>query len=205
MNPVIIDLKVGNIHSLKSAINYLGINIKVSDNVSDINRASHIILPGVGAFDSMAKEVNEKNLQDVISENILIKKKPFLGICVGMQYLFASSQEGNEKGLNIIKRQIKKLEVKDSIDFKIPHVGFANVFNFKDDGLFRSIKNPFFYFTHSYACEEFQESTANIALCKHSKNFLAGFQKDNICGVQFHPEKSQSFGMKILTNFFNNI
>ena len=205
MKPIIIDLKVGNIHSLKSAINFLGINIKVSNKIDDINQSTHIILPGVGAFDSMAEEINEKNLENIIKENILIKKKPFLGICVGMQYLFANSQEGKKDGLNIFKQQIKKLNIEGSSDFKVPHVGFSKVFNFQDKGLFKSISNPFFYFTHSFACEEFSENGMNAALCKHSRNFLAGFQKENICGVQFHPEKSQSFGIKILSNFFLNV
>ena len=205
MNPVIIDLKVGYIHSLNSAINFLGISAKVSDSKDDIDKASHIILPGVGAFDSMAKEIKEKKLRDILSENILIKKKPFLGICVGMQFLFSRSEEGNENGMNIINESIKKLKVDNSTKYKLPHVGFAKVFDFKDNGLFKSLENPYFYFTHTYASEKIIDDSINVALCKHSENFIAGFQKDNICAVQFHPEKSQLFGIKILSNFFKNI
>jgi len=205
MDPLIINLKVGNVHSLKSAIDFLGIKVKISNNKKDIDLASHLILPGVGAFDSMINEINRIDLEDTIKENILIKKKPFLGICVGMQVLFTKSEEGKENGLNILKHSIKKLEINNFSKNKIPHVGFSKIFNFKNEGLFKSLENPYFYFTHSYACPEINKNDMNLALCKHENFFLAGLQKENICAVQFHPEKSQSFGIKILSNFFNNL
>lgn len=205
MKPLIIDLKVGNIESLKSAINFLGVEVEISNNKEAIDLSSHIILPGVGAFDSMSDEIRKNNLDEVIKENILKKKKPFLGICVGMQILFKSSEEGKKLGLGLFNNTVKKLEISKNSTFKIPNVGFSKIFDFKSEGLFNSLENPFFYFTHSYASEVFNEKNLNSAICQHEKNFLAGFQKQNICAVQFHPEKSQSYGLQILSNFFEHI
>ncbi|MES2284298.1 MAG: imidazole glycerol phosphate synthase subunit HisH [Bacteroidota bacterium] len=200
----IIDYGVGNVHSVINAINYLGYKkIKVSDEESVINDADVLILPGVGAFDESIKNLRDKNLHHILNEVVLVKKKPILGICVGMQMLATYSEEnGIHEGLDWIKGRVKKLVLPK--EFAIPHVGWNNVNIVKTEPLFeRNKENSHFYFDHSYYFD--CEANYIAGFCDYGKKVTAAVQNGNIFGVQFHPEKSQINGLKLFKGFFNSI
>ena len=207
MNIAIIDYRSGNLHSaLKSfqavASNFKNANVKITSCYKDVQAADKVVLPGVGSFSFCKSKLLEntdvyKSLIDVVIE----KKKPFLGICVGMQLLATTGHEGqsNNQGLDWICGEVKKIVVKQNL--KIPHMGWNNLFFKNSHPLFNDISpNDHFYFVHSY---EFIACTEDdvVATTSHGKNIVAAIAKDNIIGLQFHPEKSQNPGLKIIRNF----
>ncbi len=201
---VIIDYGLGNTFSVYNAIKFLGYyKIKISDNEKIINEGDSLILPGVGAFDEAMKNLKERNLDLILNEQVLVKKKPILGICLGMQLLATSSEEnGIHEGFNWIKGQVKKLNL--SNDYAVPHVGWNNIFITKIEPIFTNNKhNSNFYFDHSYYFDCDQQYIS--AYCDYEIKVTAAVQKDNMFGVQFHPEKSQTNGLKLFRGFFNSI
>jgi glutamine amidotransferase len=201
---VIIDYGIGNTYSVINSIINLGYtNVRVSDKEVEIKSADTIILPGVGAFDEAVRNLQSHHLLEILNETVLIKKKPILGICVGMQLLAEGSFEnGWHQGLNWIPGKVKKLELPPS--FAVPHVGWNNITFNRPDPLFsRTPENPNFYFDHSYYFET--EPEYCLAFCDYGIKVTAAVQKDNIFGVQFHPEKSQTNGLKMFRGFFNAI
>lgn len=199
---VIVDYGIGNTYSVSNAIGYLGYHkLKISDQEKVIAEADALILPGVGAFEVCINNLREKHLDTILSEQVLVKKKPILGICVGMQMLATFSQEnGLHKGLNWIEGGVKKLELLKQ--YAVPHVGWNNVkFNVKTPLFDRLEENCNFYFDHSFYfdCDEKYVS----AYCDYGIKLTAAVQRDNIFGVQFHPEKSQTTGLKSFRSFFN--
>jgi len=201
---VIIDYGVGNTYSVANAIRFLGYSkIKVSDQQNDIREADAIILPGVGAFDEAIRNLKSRMLHDILGENVLVMKKPLLGICVGMQLLAEGSEEnGWNEGLNWIPGKVRKLELDPS--FAVPQVGWNNIVFSSLDPLFtRTPEQPNFYFDHSYHFETTNDY--RIAWCDYGIEVTAAVQKDNIFGVQFHPEKSQTNGLKLFRGFLNSI
>ncbi len=201
---VIVDYGVGNTYSVASAIGFLGYHkIKVSDQQKDIRDADAIILPGVGAFDEAVRNLKSRMLHEILGENVIIKKKPLLGICVGMQLLAEGSDEnGWHEGLNWIPGKVRKLELDPS--FAVPQVGWNNIVFSKTDPLFtRTSEQPNFYFDHSFHFETTNDF--RIAWCDYGIEVTAAIQKDNIFGVQFHPEKSQTNGLKLFRGFLNSI
>ena len=150
------------------------------------------------------KELENYDLLEILKYLATSKRIPFLGICLGMQLLFESSLEGSKLGLSIMKGKIKNLSNQKKL-FKIPNIGFNKIINFKKEGIFTDFQSdPFFYFTHSYALFDSIEGL-NYAESIHDKNFISAFQYQNICATQFHPEKSQSNGLKLLYNFFSEV
>jgi glutamine amidotransferase len=201
---VIIDYGVGNTYSVANAIRFLGYNkIKVSDQQKDIREADAIILPGVGAFDEAIRNLKSRMLHDILGENVLEMKKPLLGICVGMQLLAEGSEEnGWHEGLGWIPGKVSKLDLDPS--FAVPQVGWNNiVFSSRDPLFTRTPEQPNFYFDHSYHFETTNDF--RIAWCDYGIEVTAAVQKDNIFGVQFHPEKSQNNGLKLFRGFLNSI
>lgn len=201
---VIVDYGVGNTYSVANAIGFLGYHkIKVSDQQKDIREADAIILPGVGAFDEAVRNLKSRMLHEILGENVIIKKKPLLGICVGMQLLAEGSDEnGWHEGLNWIPGKVRKLELDPS--FAVPQVGWNNIVFSKTDPLFtRTPEQPNFYFDHSFHFETTNDF--RIAWCDYGIEVTAAIQKDNIFGVQFHPEKSQTNGLKLFRGFLNSI
>lgn len=203
-NIVIVDYGVGNTYSVSNAIKYLGYKkLVISDDERSINAADVLILPGVGAFEEAVNNLRARNLDQILNEQVLSLKKPILGICVGMQLMATLSEEnGNHAGLDWIEGKVKKLEL--PIEFAVPHVGWNDVAINSVDPLFK--KNPSnsnFYFDHSYyfECDEKYIS----AYCDYHIKVTAAVQKENIFGVQFHPEKSQNNGLKLFRDFFNSI
>lgn len=201
MNVVVVDLGVGNIRSLTSALTYLGATHVVTADPAVLEGASHVILPGVGAFDAAMKVLRAGAMGDAIHHHATALRRPLLGVCLGMQLLFEGSEEGEIAGLGLMEGQFVRLSAEAGGTRKVPHVGFSSVYGFDDVALFRGFEpRPYFYFTHSYALPDVPRDV-NTALCDHARPFVAAFQRDNLCGAQFHPEKSQSAGLRLIANF----
>ncbi len=198
---IIVDLGMGNIQSLMAAIEYLGAEFEVTGDFRVVANGSHVILPGVGAYDAAMKTMAERSLVDVLKEWAIVKERPLLGVCLGMQLLCESSEEGVLPGLGLAPGRFRRLQAVAHAQYKVPHVGFAEVYGYERSGIYDGLgERECFYFTHSYALEQ-TGADYRTALCDHSQPFVAAFQKGNVCGVQFHPEKSQATGLKVLANF----
>lgn len=198
----ILDYGSGNLNAIKNIYERLNISNEFADTKEQIEKADHIILPGVGAFDETISTLQEKGFIDVLNKKALEEKTPILGICVGMQMLSDSSEEGILKGLTWIPGKVKKFN-KDLIPGKpkIPHLGWNSIEITRYCPLFKNVDPTVgFYFVHSYYYECANE--ANI-LCKteYGKIFHSAVNRDNIYGVQFHPEKSHENGIQLLKNF----
>jgi glutamine amidotransferase len=192
---------MGNLRSVSKALEAVGFNVKVSSFPEDIKNAKAIVVPGVGAFADAVHNLKRFKLFDEIINHIE-KGKPYLGICLGLQLLFEYGYEfGEHRGLGVLKGKVIKFDHKSGV--KIPHMGWNQVWIRKKEGLFSNIKDgEFFYFVHSYYADtENEEDIASFT--DYSINFCSAVQKGNIWAVQFHPEKSQKAGLKLLNNFKN--
>ena len=199
---VIIDYGMGNLRSVQKAFEKYYSNVIVSSSVKDIIKADKIILPGVGGFKVAMDELKKRDLIEPIKSSIG-KGKPFLGICLGLQLLFSESEEGGKiKGLDIIKGKVKRFKRKDGL--KIPHMGWNRIMA-KRKGHGADILNgiaggSYMYFVHSYYTAP---EDKDVILCEtdYGGNFTSGICRGNVYGFQFHPEKSQATGLKIIENF----
>ena len=210
MHVSIVDYGTGNLNSVSKALEVAAlktnkkINIKISNNPKEILGADKIILPGQGSYRQCALAIkNIIGLWDSINEFVLNKKKPIFGICVGMQ-LFSDQgfEEEVTKGFGWIKGSVKKIKLNNK-DLKLPHMGWNEINIIKKNNLFLDIKDlSHFYFVHSYA---FEAEDINDVICTtdYEKPVVAALLKENIFGTQFHPEKSQGNGIKLLSNFLN--
>ncbi|MDD5027569.1 MAG: imidazole glycerol phosphate synthase subunit HisH [Candidatus Omnitrophica bacterium] len=197
----IIDYGMGNIHSVKKALELYGAKTKVSNNPREISSCRKIILPGVGAFGEAAQELEKQGLAALIKDEIK-NRKPFLGICLGMQLLFEKSEEANKcPGLGIIRGEVKKFPVSD---LKVPHMGWNQLKQEIDScPLLKGIAGgSYVYFCHSYYPQP-KEAAVVAATTGYGMNFASIVWQDNVYGAQFHPEKSQGVGLKMLENFVN--
>ena len=197
----IIDYGVGNLFSLKCSFESIGADICVTSDPAVIARADRIILPGVGAFEDAARKLRESGLDKVI-KNECANGKPLLGICLGMQLLFERSFEyGEHEGLGLIKGSIRPISDVIDADLKIPHIGWnALHFGKSKDELFKNLnEGDFVYFVHSYYGADCEDSI--IATTEYSAELTAAVRNKNVCGVQFHPEKSEKVGLSILKAF----
>lgn len=194
----IIDYGSGNVRSVYNIFKAIHGHVKVSNEAHDVEEATHLVLPGVGAFGAAVSKVRALPVFDVLCKNVLEKKKPFLGICVGMQMLADKGHEhGDHEGLGWIGGEVKRLEV----DLHLPHVGWNNFKSFRPHPLLESLTTDLdFYFVHSYHFQAAQERDV-LATCEYGMEFTSMVQRDNILGVQFHPEKSQKAGKRLLENF----
>jgi len=197
-NIVIIDYKMGNLKSVEKAFAKVGADVIISNDSQIIKNASKIVLPGVGAFKDGMKYLKELGLIDVLHKEVLQNKKPFLGICLGMQLIAKKSYEnGKTEGLGWIDGMVVKF---DSSNLKVPHVGWNNVTYKKENVLFKDIPNSSdFYFVHSYHFTSLEDAVTSST--DYGDDFVSSLQKENIFAVQFHPEKSQKVGLKFLENF----
>ena len=197
----IIDYGVGNLFSLRCSFESIGADICVTSDPSVIAQSDRIILPGVGAFEDAAKKLRDSGLDIVIKEQCA-NGKPLLGICLGMQLLFERSFEyGEHEGLGLIKGSICPISDVIDKDLKIPHIGW-NALHFGDekDDLFKYLEEgDFVYFVHSYYGTDCKDSV--IATTEYSAELTAAVRNKNVCGVQFHPEKSERVGLAILKAF----
>jgi len=202
MNIVIVDYGMGNIKSILSTLNYLNIDkVILSNSIKDFEKADKIILPGVGNFGKAINIIKNKKIDISLSRVVIEQKKPLLGICLGMQLMSSSSTEqGLNNGLAYVKGDVDKF---DNSIVKVPHTGFNQVKINKNSKLFEGISDGSdFYFTHSYRLQS--KENINQTICNYQGDFIAGFELDNLCGVQFHPELSQSNGLRLFKNFINN-
>lgn len=198
----IIDYGMGNLKSVNNALKALGIESKITSNVDDIYKADGIILPGVGAFPVCMENLKKLNLIEPIKE--LAFKKPFLGICLGLQLLFEESEEfGPVKGLGIFPGKVKRFPENmyyEGEKLKIPHMGWSEIKKVKETPFLDGIKdNSFFYFVHSYYVETEKSLVATTTF--YGIDFISSVSFGNLFACQFHPEKSQYLGLKILENF----
>ena len=196
----IIDYGMGNIQSIGHALDELGISYRVSSDSREIQSAQGLILPGVGAFGEAMQNIDERGLAPVLNEEVAERKKPVLGICLGMQLMCTSSTEnGLFRGLNWIHATIDKLRVEDGLP--LPHVGWNDSSCDQAWPLFdRVSENASFYFDHMYCISRIQEE-CTLAHTSYGVKFVSALQRDNIVATQFHPEKSQRNGLKLLRNF----
>jgi glutamine amidotransferase len=196
----IIDNELGNISSISNMLKKIGIESKRIKHPSEITNCSKIILPGVGSFDYGIEKINNSGWKEVIHKKV--QDGAFLlGICLGMQLLFDESEEGNLPGLGLISGKVVKFNFNEE-SFKVPHMGWNEVFVNSNSLLINENDKQRFYFVHSYhaICKnKFNE----IGNTNYGYNFTSIVQNDRVFGVQFHPEKSHKFGMNLLTNFAN--
>ena len=197
----IIDYGCGNIKAFVNAFKRLNIEAKVAYTKEDINDATKIILPGVGAFDHVMQSFNKSGMRDIVEKKVLLEKVNVLGICAGMQILANSSDEGTEKGLAWIDGQVKLFDTeKIKYKTKLPHMGWNSI-KPAHNKLFDKInEDARFYFVHSYYFECNNMENA-IASTNYGCDFTSAVNKENIYGVQFHPEKSHQNGQQLLSNF----
>jgi len=184
----------GNIHSIQKAIEKAGGIVKVINKKEELNSVDKIVIPGVGSFKDAIKELTHDDLFETLKENI--KTKPTLGICLGMQILSTLGFEyGKTTGLEVINAEVKPILV----DAKVPHVGFNTIEVVKQNKLLVDIEESEFYFMHSYEVVNYTDISSLTDYAGHK--FVSSIQKDNLYGVQFHPEKSREAGIKLFKNF----
>ncbi len=195
----IVDYKVGNLGSIENMLKKIGASSLITSEIEKIKAADKIILPGVGAFDSGVESLRDNGLWDVLNDKVLNDKVPVLGICLGAQLLCETSEEGEQRGFGWINAEVKKFNFSDK-KFKIPHMGWNYTHLKKESKLFTDMyDNPKFYFVHSFYMDVKDDS--GLTETTFGKEFDSAVEKDNVLGVQFHPEKSHKFGMKLLENF----
>lgn len=192
----IIDYGMGNLRSVQKALEFVGQNAVVTDDIKEMERADKLVLPGVGAFGDAISTIREKGIDKVIYDGVS-KDKPFLGICLGMQMVFDKSYEyGEYEGLGLISGEIKLLP--DNV--KKPHIGWNNLNVKKRAPLFENTgESPYVYFVHSYYLETNEPVVS--ATTDYGREIQVAVQKDNIFALQFHPEKSGDVGLEILKSF----
>lgn len=197
----IINYGMGNLASVKNALDYLRIDSRFINSPQELNKVDKLILPGVGAFGMAMSNLISKGFAEPLKEEILLNKKPILGICLGMQLLLTKSCEfGEYEGLNLIKGEVKSFSDKIT-DLPIPHMGWNQV-NYCKNLLLEdvSMQDAVFYFVHSFYCE-LHDKNQESGETKYGFKFTSMIEKENIFGAQFHPEKSQKYGLKIFSSF----
>lgn len=196
----IVDYGVGNIRALEYVYWQLNIPVIIAAKETDLENATKIILPGVGAFDQAMQKLNQSGLRPILEQKVLVQKIPVLGICVGMQMLGGNSEEGKTSGLGWIKGKVRKLNFDSGLP--LPHMGWNDVEKINESPLLNGVSGTSFYFLHSYyfECENSQDA---VAVTDYGKKFTIMIHCQNVYGVQFHPEKSHSQGVRLLKNFSN--
>ena len=198
----IIDYGLGNVLAFVNVYNRLNVPVAVAKSADDLRNASRLILPGVGSFDHAMQQLDQSGMRQLVEQLVMSDKLPVLGICVGMQMLAKSSDEGKLPGLGWIDGTVKKFDLSAMPpDTNLPHMGWNDVAPVAEGGLFKGIeKDSRFYFLHSFYFECNQQSNV-LAVSDYGGNFSCAVRQDNVFGVQFHPEKSHHFGSQLLKNF----
>ena len=195
----IIDYGVGNLRSVEKAFAATGSDAIVTDDEDELRSADRLVLPGVGAFSACVNALHERGFDKLVRERVQ-QGTPLLGVCVGMQMLFDDSEEfGRTRGLGLLPGRVRRFPN----SLVVPHVGWNQIKQQAGHPLFRGIDDEsFFYFVHSYYCEPASPQVA-IGKTDYGESYASVVAQQHICGVQFHPEKSQSVGLKLLHNFAN--
>ncbi|MCF8196388.1 MAG: imidazole glycerol phosphate synthase subunit HisH [Polynucleobacter sp.] len=199
---ILIDYGMGNLSSVRNSFSYIGCEVIITGDVNEIARANYLVLPGVGSFRRGMERINELGLAPSIKEAVISRRSKILGICLGMQMLaMDSTEDGYTEGLGLIPHHVDLLSQPHTKSVKIPHIGFNEVTHGENSILFSGVpNNSDFYFDHSY-CITSNFLNGDIATCNYSQNFLAAYEDSNIYATQFHPEKSQGYGLRLLSNF----
>lgn len=200
----ILDYGVGNIASILNMFSKVGAEAVITADPEVLRSADKILLPGVGHFDYCMQQYAKAPFIEVLEQRVLQDKVPILGVCVGCQMLMEHSEEGKEKGLGWLKGKVMKFDRSKMPDnLKVPHMGWSDVHPVRATKLFQGIDEPRYYFVHSYhlLCNDPNDVQANA---DYGYPFTASVERGNILGVQFHPEKSHRFGMKLFENFVNH-
>ena len=202
LKSIIIDYGIGNLASIKNMLKKIGVDSIITSNKEEIANAEKLILPGVGSFDYGMEALNSLGITEILQKKALENKTPILGICLGAQLMGNSSEEGKLPGLGLINMVVKKFDATQlPASYKIPHYGWNHIKIRKDSELFSGFDDDArFYFIHSY---HFVQDNAEdiLASTNYGYEFVSAFQRDNIMGVQFHPEKSHKYGLRLLENF----
>lgn len=196
----VVDYDMGNLHSVCKGLEKAGATPKITDSPKVIEQADAVVLPGVGAFDPAVQHLRSRFLEEPI-KNAIASGKPFLGICLGLQILFESSEEGNEPGLGIIKGKVKRF--RPEIDITIPHMGWNQLEVTQPKSILweHLPPHPWVYFVHSYYVDPTEANVRAATITHGSQTITAAIERDNLMAVQFHPEKSSNIGLQILSNF----
>ena len=203
MNLVIVNYGMGNIHSVVNKIRNFKMEPIVTSLPEVVMQADKIVMPGVGHFGQAIKILKGLNLFDALNEVVLIRKKPILCICLGMQLMANMSEEGNSLGFGWFDAEIKRLKVSDSKLYKIPHIGWTSVQFNKNSSLLKGVENGSdFYFVHSYFCKCNNENDV-LGTSDYGGVFTSAIEREHIFGVQYHPEKSHDVGMLVFKNFMS--
>lgn len=196
---VIIDYGTGNLGSIHNMLRKIGVKSIISSNTDEISRAKKLIIPGVGAFDRGIKKMRDSGLYDLLTFKVTVEKVPVLGICLGMQLMTLGSEEGTLPGFGWVEAETKRFP--NIPGLKIPHMGWNLVVRNNHCTLNENLPgNSRFYFVHSYFVDVKDDTTCTLKT-EYGISFVSAIRKENIFGVQFHPEKSHKFGMQILKNF----
>lgn len=197
----VVDYGVGNVGAILNMLDYLGIDAEASSDGQQIASASKLILPGVGAFDKAMLTLRERRLIEPLNTAVLERRVPVLGVCLGMQLLARSSEEGQERGLGYVDAEVVRITVPSDSALKVPHIGWMEVNPTGRGRLFASTQaQERFYFDHSYhvVCADQEDVSATFP---YGAELCCALERTNVFGVQFHPEKSHRFGMRVLNTF----
>jgi len=197
----VVDYGVGNIGALLNMFDYLGIEAEASGDPVAIANAERLVLPGIGAFDKAMRTLRERRLVDPLHEAVATRRAPVLGVCLGMQLLARSSEEGVEPGLGWIAADVRRIAVPAGSGLKVPHIGWAETRALRASTLFAgALPEERYYFDHSYhmVCDRADDASAVI---DYGSPLVCAVEAGHVMGVQFHPEKSHRFGMRLLTAF----
>lgn len=199
----VVNSQMGNIGSVVKKLKRIGVNVLVASNDRDILNATKIVLPGVGHFSTAVKRLKQFNMWESLNETVIEKNTPILGICLGMQLMAKHSEEGSCNGFGWFDAEVVKFRINESekTKFKVPHTGWNTIVAKKQNSLLEGVsESGEFYFVHSYHLKCNEQSDI-LTITDYSYSFVSAIQKDNIYGVQFHPEKSHDIGEQLLRNF----
>ena len=197
MDVAIIDYGLGNVESLQKALKHIGKSCIITKDKNQIYKSDHIFLPGVGSFAAGMDNLRANNLIEVLHQEVIERKKPFFGICLGMQLLAQKGQEGGEvDGLGWIEAEVVRI---NPIDLKVPHMGWNNIIECKS--ILTPFENKDFYFVHSFHMKT-KDNNTTVSKVEYGASLTSAIMRDNIFATQFHPEKSQNVGLGLLESFF---
>jgi glutamine amidotransferase len=203
MNIIIVDYGMGNLRSIQKRFERNGRAIGISNDLKVVENADKLILPGVGHFGNAVKNLKSLALWELLNYKVLEQKTPVLGICLGMQLLAKHSEEGNVQGFGWFDAEVVRFRVQDKLKYKVPHIGWNDILIKKENPLLKGVEEGRkFYFVHSYHVIAHSEVDI-LTETEYEYSFVSAIWKDNIFGVQFHPEKSHDQGDVLLKNFYN--
>ncbi len=198
---VIVDYKTANIGSIVNIFKRIGVPARVAETPAQLAGATHLLLPGIGHFDTCARNLRRAGFAEALQQPVLERRIPLLGICVGAQLLTRGSEEGDEAGLGWIDAETRRFPDLPRDDYKVPHMGWNLATATQPHTLFEGFeKTPRFYFVHSFHMQ-CDRPESQLASTEHGLQFASAIVQGNVAGVQFHPEKSHRYGMQLLRNF----